>query len=1088
MGIESNRLRKTLRKGLRKTQRKQRGGVPKTQVKKGINLNNAVRRREKAQEALRKQKRLESTAQLRRTSDAGAEGMAEGDGIAAAAAPVAAQWNRRLLTEREQFLMDTRITFSEWIHDWWNGYRNRSGGAEINAIILQSLIYYIRQLPEYAPSLRQVDGGDDVGADVNKYMSILYNTHSIVTSQIEAKTIYALENGIHPWLTPQSPLARITFAEVIDANGNGTLVGKMIEFRNNYYTITFDPGEMNVRTMDLGQRKIILYALRIFVSGLDAHNIILLPKFDAAGKDFSKLVKGDEYMSMVHTPAVAADSASTSLIKIGVLPNLYITANPARADLQNIFARPKYGLRLTPTKFNDLNPFGFTYDILYQGTLMSSSSFGMGTATQGPSLDYLMELFLHTHSDPNGRNYLGFQNIIPYNCLNISKDFTAAAYTRVCTDIRTNIPVFPALKQDGDGRQIAEMGDVAEALRNQGIDGFLMFVSQDRQAVELAKIEIFKKENAARKLVVVQHQPGGALTVTRNDAGMDPAALAAYNAQRRIKYMNDNYSLLQGVVGLAGKIARFLPAEVIPGNISTRAIQYLYSLKITDIKQQLINIGSIVEQGGAGAAAAVVNAIDQVKAMAVIPDEALVSIENEIKRIYSLFEATNISVSILSSLNTLAPDTQFNPATSYSFLGYSLNDFIEIDKIVRVESAATTNALNRTPRVPFNPLDILYRKNGFFEMIDDIADSFFNTDTIAFIKSAFILETPETAEPIKDAQKRIVGYIEKEKEHKNELTVLKRNYAGLEAARILAINATNYLRTIEKSYFDRIASAGAAVRGGAYLQHGGVMGTMEFEALEEIFAEAAIFINSYFIAVSEGILVEGEGDNRDYTITHNPNPESPDKIQKFHAILTMISLSAAATKANELLVKLNASIDGIELSDHDTRVINFMRMLLDPFVAGPIGETGVRTLDVIRADHIVFQLWALFATTPIENLEDKISIWGLMVFAYLGELVTSRISIERTKSLFGEILGYPNRNTVDGFTIESKWDIMLIDPRRHTAAAAAAAATAAPTGLLVDLFIAMVKGKYAAAGLLGGARKTRYRRKQRNTNRKMRRQ
>jgi hypothetical protein len=647
--------------------------------------------------------------------------------------------------------------------------------------------------------------------------------------------------------------------------------------------------------------------------------------------DFGKFCKKDENIQLVHTPAVAADSASTSLIKIGTLPNLYITPRD-RTDLQNIFARALYGVRLTPTKFNDLNPFGFTYDILRGGGLMSSSSFGKGTATQGPSLDYLMELFLHAYNDPTGANYEGFKRIIPHGCLNISKDFTPAAYKQVCADIRDKVPVFPAFKQEGDGRQFSEMGDVADALAAAGIVGFLLFVSQDRQAVALAIAEIFKEENKDKKLVVVQHQPGGALTVTRNDAGMDPDALEAYNAKRLENYIMDNVTLLEGFATLAEKIATFMSGEgvALPA-IQDPAIQRLYTLKVADIREQLIAISTMLVGGGVAAAAELVarirTLIAEIRSMPeprVGINERLEEIERAIKAIYARCESVNISVSLLSSLHALVPGP-FDPRKNYSFLGYSPDDFVEIDKIFRTEKQTTAGAIGKVPRVQFDPLDILYRKNGFFEKISYITNSFFNPNTMTDVKSTFTLEaTSAIVADIKLKQQAIITYTDMETAYKEMTEVQRRDIRdAMGAARNEAISATIYLRNLEHAYFQRLSSAEEgddALGGGAYTQHGGALGESHFEALEEIAVEAAIFINSYFIDNSDGVLNEEPGPVRNYTINRIPDTPANNarKVAIFKHVLDMIPRSAAVTKANELLAKLKVAIaDMAELSETD---------------------------------------------------------------------------------------------------------------------------------------------------------------------------
>jgi hypothetical protein len=449
----------------------------------------------------------------------------------------------------------------------------------------------------------------------------------------------------------------------------------------------------------------------------------------------------------------------------------------------------------------------------------------------------------------------------------------------------------------------------------------------------------------------------------------------------------------------------------------------------------------------------------------------------------------NISVSLLSSLHALVSGP-FDPLKNYPFLGYSPDDFVEIDKIFRTEKETTASAIGKAPRVQFDPLDILYRKNGFFEKISYITTSFFNPNTMTDVKSTFTLEaTSAIVADIKLKQQAIITYTDMETAYKEMTEVQRRDIRdAMGAARNEAIRATIYLRNLEHAYFQRLSSAEEgddALGGGAYTQHGGALGESQFEALEEIAAEAAIFINSYFIDYSEEILREELGPVRNYTIDRIPDTSENNarKVEIFKHVLDMIPRSAAVTKANELLAKLKVAIaDVAELSETDVRVIRTIDMLLDPFEPSPPGAGGERMYDVVRSDHIIRLLPALTDEDKVDY-EDKIVIWGIMVIAYLGELVTNRISSGGSKSLFGEILGYPHENTIAGFTLQSKWEIMVMPPqgRERVQTAIGAAAGLAPggpstlttvSGLLIELFIAMVKGKYAAARLLGGARKT----------------
>ena len=191
-----------------------------------------------------------------------------------------------------------------------------------------------------------------------------------------------------------------------------------------------------------------------------------------------------------------------------------------------------------------------------------------------------------------------------------------------------------------------------------------------------------------------------------------------------------------------------------------------------------------------------------------------------------------------------------------------------------------------------------------------------------------------------------------------------------------------------------------------------------------------------------------------------------------------------------------------------------MRDLLDPFESvstpspGAAGGAPPTITLRIKGTHPVRKIPAIVADVNDPNVSDQIEIWGLMVFAYLGELITNRINAAN-KSLFGAILGYPPLATVGDITMHSLWNNMIMatsrtrQPTSWFVAGTSASVTEyrggvaahppilqANGGLLYNILIAVIQRNFSseAAGItFSGGRSTRRKRRHGKKGRKTRR-
>ena len=239
------------------------------------------------------------------------------------------------------------------------------------------------------------------------------------------------------------------------------------------------------------------------------------------------------------------------------------------------------------------------------------------------------------------------------------------------------------------------------------------------------------------------------------------------------------------------------------------------------------------------------------------------------------------------------------------------------------------------------------------------------------------------------------------------------------------------------------------------------------ECLRQIAYDAGIFIN-------ESIL-EGWPDavrvnlGADGLVTYDINARLPTLAE---IIVYMIgkqnTINFISNKLYEDLTKHFQDYIGQDMT------LNKLMILLNPIICEP---AGCRIVDI----HPIRELSALgysragtrefISPAAEDDANKKVSLWGLIVLAYLNELFEGR---SQAKSILGGILGYPPIASINSFdlSIQHQWEALA--------------------GNLDALFVGVVRGKMPAEVVnlvAGGARKTRRKRnKNHNKSRKTRRQ
>jgi len=480
----------------------------------------------------------------------------------------------------------------------------------------------------------------------------------------------------------------------------------------------------------------------------------------------------------------------------------------------------------------------------------------------------------------NGKD---FRNSGSSGCLDIAADFSAESVAEIQVDVKAGRSIFQSAKMCGDGDQVDELELAEQDLQDPA--GTFVFVSADRQAV---------LERRLRKGAAILHY-SGTFTLYRNDKGVSPEDIAAYNALKSKKFVDDNTSLYNAIYeSMNGQIDR-LEADIRTINTEFKTkvavVNTLFTNRITDMIAYLEKIQAIIGT------------------LPVRTNDALT--ENVIKTAYAAFETNGIPISALIYLNKYVTLTSKNKA--YPFLRFSLEDYKTL--AVQITAAAATMRSMRPVRIPEDFFSHLTQKEGYTETVDTLLESFFDPSLL----TPDILTALKLPEPDQADQDTVTQFIEADRIF-SEISVTKRTKDEIESHKVLlrsALSASTSLRTQLNIHFSTLTSVAAA--GGGSRQIGGARPEPDvLDKVLEVLKEASIFFNQRNLELENDVITINDDDGKMTVAEIKPVRKS------FLSVIDSISPSDAATHAGDLLNRLNE----IPVGDP---TIEFIKLLLNPF-------------------------------------------------------------------------------------------------------------------------------------------------------------
>ena len=813
---------------------------------------------------------------------------------------------------------EKKLAYSEWIHDWWGGFRNKPGGLEVNVMILNAL-YAATDIPEesFAHIADEKDRNREISKAASELMTTLYENRNITVSSVEESTISAFEDTV-PYLSRPCADAVITYDELFDMPTDATREERIRDLRNQFRSITLNPVNYTVKNLTLDQKIIIRKAIKLFMSGdLEAGFYLT---FDAAGKDITKIFLGDDHTQGLIMPANIADSATSSLKKIGRDENVYFFPPNTMAGVsgvisdRNTLTKEDYRIMLVNNSFSPLTPFAFDYVIQHKNPAgvyreISRASFGK-KITQGPSLDTLMQ----NHIDAAADDDRDFRDVYSSGCLDIAPTFTEESVAIVKADVKIGKSIFQSVKMCGDGDQVDEAA-LAEAALPAGI--VIIFITADRQAALTRRL---------KKKAAILHY-GGTFTLYRTDEGLSAAAIAAYNAEKAKKFVKYNIELFNNIydTGPSGIITKLVAFKTefpnIPNARFEHIVREIYNMRITDIHIYLNNIADILSK---------LPDLPEIDTR----DEIDAHIANEtiIKDTYLLFEQAGIPITTLIYLDKFSIPVAAAAAAAaggaggpgarpavpqthhYPFLNFSIDDYDTLNSQLR--AGKSTMSLTKDVRIPEDFYSHLTQKDGYVSTINLISESFFDKTIAAETFRALDLPPPNAAH-----QSTIKTFIDDDIEYSKLPTLEKSTGKPAHNIKRNAANiASNALRTQLSGYFNsRVFAAPPA--GGYRVQRGGARPTADvFTAVLEILKDASNFFNQRNVDIDRDVIIKANAAGK-ITVT-SVKTAAAGRIP-FSELVNSISPSDAATVAGNLLTRMN------ELPSGDD-TIDFIKLLLNP--------------------------------------------------------------------------------------------------------------------------------------------------------------
>ena len=538
----------------------------------------------------------------------------------------------------------TRHAIEDTVHDTYGGWRNESHSdkdkKELDAHI-------IKKLTELGfPQLFRSDNED-------KYVD-----------ELESNEILDSVKGT------------ITYEQILaDADVSGQVIMSAIKISSDGF---------DINTATNAQRfKIASFILRYLFGG-DAISSYFT--FDAAPAQVGKILNQHPTARGLIIPQNIADSATSSFMQLGDEPNLYafpVTDSSNFLSRWNTFSKD-YTVGYQNIKFSEENPYGFTFNLMHNGSPNIPYSFGPGEQ-QGASLDYLLSLTLAAE---RGKNLEKVE--IPSRCLNLGYRIKPLEADLLRGIKSGAVSPFLDMKRAGDGDQADGAYIMDKSLK------YVVLVTGDRLLSVQARL-------MKQRCILQYHQT---LTIFRGIIpDIDPSIIAAHEAARSRRYVEkhtQNYNkftdpkFMAAIETFANSLVPSLSVKL--GILDT--VKVLLDIKLKSIYSILSSF--------------VANARTASATMDTTPSEI------NINKMISIFNSISISKSDIESfIKTF--ETPFNIKKDIDVLKYSLKPYKALTSSVVALWAKVSST--RSLRGKINYFTLANEEGGYNKSIQEILAS-----------------------------------------------------------------------------------------------------------------------------------------------------------------------------------------------------------------------------------------------------------------------------------------------------------------------------------------------------------------------------
>jgi hypothetical protein len=324
--------------------------------------------------------------------------------------------NRALLAENmDSFENQTLLAGNDTDHDMSNGYRGEKGKSQPYGKTLFE-IYYTKFLKKrYNPIITAECRRDNTSLlyFYSNCINYIPANRNITPSEVEAKTKSYFERSTT--LRDKTMKRTISYRDIVDLallNDNAFLQ----EFGLYHIIQIEDPTNEFNDLIQMNENKTLISAFieRYLFGVINAEDFFIT--FDACQDRVEKIFEGHARARRAIHPQTIHDSASTTTTQIGIEPNIAVFPANNNGDYKSpyhYFSEEHADTRYRNRGFGTMTLYNFDYIIQYHNNNINENvicRYGYGT-TQGPSLNYLLELHLTANNSLPGSIARSFINI-----------------------------------------------------------------------------------------------------------------------------------------------------------------------------------------------------------------------------------------------------------------------------------------------------------------------------------------------------------------------------------------------------------------------------------------------------------------------------------------------------------------------------------------------------------------------------------------------------------------------------------------------------------------------------------------------------